>query len=515
MVDLGDLGETNFKLLSEKAGFFVNKAYKDTTGWDYILELPFESGTTASEVHKPAATCKVQVKATKKKKKRLAVKLSNLRRLATDTMPAFYVFIEFDNKDEPENVYVVHLDSTLITKVLERIYKLNSEGFDANNLHKKKMEIRYGEESRLAIVSGVCLKEYLLKCIGNNVLDYIDKKKKHLESTGFETGRRKFTFNLKKGSDVSELINMTLGVEGSVEVENATFYEERFGVKDKNSFVKGPGKLSIFPVSADSEGVILIRGNKLSHGASFPVKLFSTVFNALANESDRSVRIANEFFSIKIFPYSNKMVISFNINYNRPYSLGQLKDFFYALDIILSPGRDFILDIAIDGRPKVRQNLKGVSCDFDYKRDMLLVEAARELCQYFDVVNNITASVSDLDRFENNIQDFNRLLKSGTYVFRASFKSLEIGVDNAEIAISIFSMGAWVGDHYLGGLFSLKGKLTNIEDNEYKIEGGEVKLESPIILEKTHDVTKEDLHEEMMRVAEKYEKDYIVFISES
>lgn len=87
----------------------------------------------------------------------MSIALSNLRRLATAQMPAFFVFIEFDGEPQPKRAFVVHVDDKLIERTLQRIHKIEqSDG--KKDLNKRTLSISYGNDNLLNEASGECLK---------------------------------------------------------------------------------------------------------------------------------------------------------------------------------------------------------------------------------------------------------------------------------------------------------------------------------------------------------------------
>ncbi|MCU4373294.1 hypothetical protein KTH39_15930, partial [Acinetobacter ursingii] len=134
MRDLGQLGESTFAMWCAQVGLVANNSAIDKTGWDYYVEFPISSNITTHELHKSAFECKVQVKATDKQDRKLPVTISNLRRMATLQMPAFYIFLEFDGKNEVQNAFVLHIDNEWIYKILKRVHKI--EQSEKALLHK-------------------------------------------------------------------------------------------------------------------------------------------------------------------------------------------------------------------------------------------------------------------------------------------------------------------------------------------------------------------------------------------
>src|SRR5260221_2300916 len=63
--ELGDAGESNFKLLCSQAKLVCNKSSRDLTGWDFITEFPMTEPRPAVALHqRPTAARHVQVKST-------------------------------------------------------------------------------------------------------------------------------------------------------------------------------------------------------------------------------------------------------------------------------------------------------------------------------------------------------------------------------------------------------------------------------------------------------------------
>lgn len=193
MRDLGLMGESTFSLWCADAGIIPNGSQIDKTGWDYFVEFPFEDLNDPTEIHKAAIECKVQIKATDKKERKLPVSLSNLRRLITAQMPAFFVFIEFDGSDSAKDAFIVHVDNELITKVLKKLHEIEQSD-KTNKFNKRKMTISYGDSHKMEHLNGDCLKEVFISHIGMDISRYISNKIKHLESTGFEDGFAQINF---------------------------------------------------------------------------------------------------------------------------------------------------------------------------------------------------------------------------------------------------------------------------------------------------------------------------------
>ena len=97
----------------------ANKFHEDKTGKDFLVEFPLDAN--AKHIHKAPTTARIQVKSTDDRRRKWQVKVSNLKRLATELGPSFIVFIEFDGKDHPKKAFLVHIDDQWVTKILKRV----------------------------------------------------------------------------------------------------------------------------------------------------------------------------------------------------------------------------------------------------------------------------------------------------------------------------------------------------------------------------------------------------------
>ena len=96
MRDLGAMGENAFSLLCNSVGLIANGSKIDKTGWDFIVEFPenINNGILADMEPAPLE-CRIQVKSTDKKDRKVQINLKNMNRLVKAPMPSFICLIEF------------------------------------------------------------------------------------------------------------------------------------------------------------------------------------------------------------------------------------------------------------------------------------------------------------------------------------------------------------------------------------------------------------------------------------
>ena len=118
---LGAKGESRFQEICEDAGLICNKATRDRTGWDFIVEFQFEAPGEAYSLDNRAVpiSCHVQVKTVlTTSTDRFKVRLSSAERLAKELKPAFICVLKVKGVEFIE-AYLIHI----IDKPLERILK--------------------------------------------------------------------------------------------------------------------------------------------------------------------------------------------------------------------------------------------------------------------------------------------------------------------------------------------------------------------------------------------------------
>lgn len=236
---LGDLGEIALQKWATQAGIAINKANKDKTGWDYILEFPPLADPTAKGVssldQRPSPMkCFIQVKSTDRKPGSWQVSLSNWEYLIKNPLPAFFLVCEFDESDEPQRAYLVHIDKSYIYLVQKRLRKLSAEGITA--IHKKKLNFVYDESNRLIPLHGSTLVNAIRSHAGYDLAEYSKNKSQDVQSVGYEEESFSISVTIdlpdKYSSDPLEfLVNQSLGLIPKLDIKYAEIKDRRFGIE--------------------------------------------------------------------------------------------------------------------------------------------------------------------------------------------------------------------------------------------------------------------------------------------
>jgi hypothetical protein len=227
--DLGRMGESTFALWCSSENLAFNQAKVDKTGWDFFVEWPRTFGTNfPRDMQETPIECRIQVKATDGRSRKWKIKLSNLERLTKALTPVFFCFIEFDGTANAKAAYIVHLDDSLIGKILKKIRQLESENPE-KLLNQVEVNISYGDEHRFDDLSGKGVKEIIENYLIDGMSKYIERKKNWLSTLGFEKGRYRLTFTVDEENH-NNILNASLGAEASVLVSNVKAFHLRFDV---------------------------------------------------------------------------------------------------------------------------------------------------------------------------------------------------------------------------------------------------------------------------------------------
>ncbi len=511
MRDLGLMGESTFSLLCAEVGLIPNGSQIDKTGWDFFVEFPFDSGLSPQEIHKSAYECKVQVKATDKSDRKLSITLSNLRRLITAQMPAFFIFIEFDGKSSAQRAFVVHVDNNLITKVLKRLHQIEQSDQE-NKFHKRTMTIHYDNTNRLDKLNGDCLKNCFLSYIGNNIAEYIANKKSYLESTGYEDGFAQLTFSTEGEENLNALIDMSLGIKNEVEVSKLKSVVTRFGISSTHNSLPDAdsGKISMPDIKPNAEGKIRFREDKFSAKLSFDVKLYISALNAVLPDKLKKMRIEGEFFDLKFNPYTGAANYLFSFGEGIRLEVRKFRDAIRLLNLLGSSGKKVFAELIFDGFPRMELAAGAKEQKFNFSNELKALDCAIKLITEFDMTDFIDISFDEISKYGTYICQMHHALNSAPNSFKIEFGIEGSGYDSEKETACVFLITTAIGSHTFGTVFVLIGHVESIDDERYRLIPNDMVIEKRMISERDESIPDEDLNFLIEEIEHKYEGEYSV-----
>ncbi|QWV17018.1 hypothetical protein [Stutzerimonas zhaodongensis] len=512
MRDLGLLGESVFSAWCADAGLIPNgSSVVDKTGWDFYVEFPFASSSNPLDLHKGPCECKVQVKSTDNRKRSLQIKLSNLRRLATAQMPAFFLFLEFDGGSNAERAYLVHVGDDLIAKTLKRIRELG-EGVALN---KKTMVIKYGDAELLPKANGHALKERILEYVGGDLAKYVSDKAGFLSSAGFEDGFGEMRFTTEGEQNLQDLIDVSIGAKGSVPVSSLRGVYTRFGIEDDNPFLNvKDGRMEMPDLSPTAVGVIRFKEDVFSVGVSFPARLYVSPFNSCVPQEMARARVESDFFDIRLSPYTGAATYNFFFGEGASAALKQFRDLLILLGLIFGSGRKLICEMEFEGYPLLEFTLACSSGEFAYKKELEALESAMRLASIFDLGSDVQISLQELIKYADVIHNMERVLG-----LRGAFR-VEFGVEGDDFDASlpvacVVIVSVPLGGHVLGAVITVKGDVLESDDGRYTLLSTDVEVEKKLVTPRGRDIQKDALRGVLDSVAEKYSSSFSVVMMDA
>ncbi|KQX98313.1 hypothetical protein ASD28_14485 [Massilia sp. Root133] len=510
MRDLGGLGESVFSQWCASAGLTANGSNVDKTGWDFLVEFDYHSKPSLelSTVHEAAFECKVQVKATDKQARKLSIKLSNLKRLVTASMPAFIIFIEFDGKESPQRAFLVHVDEAMSLEILRRLHDAEHSG-ETHLLHKKTMTVKYGESHLLDSPSGVCLKGAMLAHMGPNMSAYVAKKNAHLNAAGFDEGFAQLTISAVGTEQISKLIDMSLGLAVNADISSMVAVKQRFGKKNRIPFVSEENvKLGMPDLKPKLEGFIKFKADKLGPSLTFPAKLYISPFNTMVPESMRRGRIAVEFLDLVFNPFANESTYTFSFD-DKSLSLPILRDGLKLMKLLSIPGQTIFSELIVNHTPAMQFQIASPGTPFRLSSELEAVEAGANILSLLDISSSIMMSLAQASRNASRLIEMDNVLRAEANQFK-----LDIPLDNAPIpngkrlaCLSFFSTP--IGDINVGVFVTMIGRPLPT-DSGYTLLSEEKNIERVVIQERGEKIDSSELVSAAIAIEQKYAAEYEV-----
>ena len=511
MRDLGQLGESTFAMWCAQVGLIANSSAIDKTGWDYYVEFPISKNISANELHKSSFECKVQIKATDKQHRKLSITISNLRRLATAQIPSFYIFLEFDRKNEVQSAFVVHVDNELIYKILRRVHEIEQSDTD-KNLHKKTMTLHYSEKNKLNKLDGESLQAILSKHIGHDYSEYITNKSQFLKKCGFENGYGKVTFSIEGEHGVQRMIDLSLGLMEEVNVENLISIDQRFGILAKKpSLVLPNAKLSIANKNV-KRGNIRFKEDNLSNGLAFDISFYNALFNFNDFRKLSKFRIVGDFFDMTCEPYANKVHYNFILDENKRFEIRKLKDAITLINLISIEGQKVLIELKIENLEMLEFNLTSKFVKRELSIFDELLEKVLQICLHIKCYEEISISLKELYYCKQEIEQFHTLItKSNKCDFRVEFEVNHKHKFEFDSAASISVIVCRLGSYAIGAIITVFGESEEISINKFRINGVDLLIEKTFLYTLGNKNLNDDILKSIKNISSKYVDKYDIF----
>ncbi|MEY8213342.1 MAG: hypothetical protein RPR97_02540 [Colwellia sp.] len=510
MRDLGVMGESVFSLWCADAGLVANDSGIDKTGWDFFVEFPIEGSCEPDEIHNSALECKVQVKATDKKDRKLQITLSNLRRLITVQMPAFLIFIEFDGMSNAQRAFVVHIDNNIISKVLKKIHKIEQSN-KPNNFNKRSMVVHYNDSHELKFLNGEFLKRKLLYHCGENMAAYAVRKNNHLETTGYEDGFADLSFTTDSKEGIRKLIDISIGSDESLNVISFSSTKKRFGIPCSQPYIESKECIISMPgIKPSRVGFAEIKESKFSSPLIFRIELYASNLNSMVPEELRKFKIDGDLFSIVFNPYTGEANYLFRYGDEKRIEILEYRNILKLACILISSGKNIILELKFGNDDNVKSKLDCGKEEFEFTKELGALNAAVNLISKFELTGNVDATFHEISYHAVGICQLEKIFNASPNEFTVEFDVDGDGFDSKKKCACLFFSKATIGNYTLGLIFSAMGNITTIKNGQFQLDTESINIEEKIVCENNEIISSDEINEILYACEDKYKDNYSV-----
>jgi len=472
MRDWGGMGESTFRFWCDSVGLIANCSDIDKTGWDFNVEFPWAKELSMpSDMEPSPIECKVQVKATDKKDKKIQISVTNLKRLSLSPLPSFICFIEFDGKNEAQSAYLVHIGKNIISKTLKRVREVEEKG-ELKKLHKKKITIHYGEDEVLSAANGESLKTKIVNHLSEGIEAYVNKKNNLVKTLGFENGAGQIKVTLSGKDPIEDFLDLTLGIKSDIEIDKFVGHHVRFGITSKVPIFDGKkGKLSLTG-GQQIPTVVKFKEFKFSPGLIFSATLFNSPLNAMVPEKYMKLRLVSDFFEIVLNPYKGTANFTFSLEPLIDKSLKAYREFFALMTLFNKSGNELIFEVCPTNYPSFESRIRIIDNVSDLSWGYQTFEYATEICKKLDIdPASIEITLEQLFDHQESIEKMYRILTSRATDVKVEFSitSEKKPTFNTETVVLIFFSKTYLGNTCCGIFIGFSGVITPLIEDRFTL----------------------------------------------
>ncbi|NMP29009.1 hypothetical protein GW590_19310 [Rahnella sp. SAP-1] len=506
MRDIGTMGENLFSMLCASAGLAANRSEIDRNGWDFFVEFPLEMHNSANpDSLMSPIECKVQVKSTDGNSKNKQIPISNLMRLIKTPGASFLFFVEYNGFNDAQNLYLVHLDEDLISKILKRTRELSI--INTNNaFNKNKITIPYDHKNIIEPKSGSALKKLIEKYLPNGQEEYVKKKQKFINSVGYENGGFRMEFIASSNEQIQSLINSSLGINSPTKVSNALTKRVRFGMENPAPELSSHSAIINFEnVAPYSEGSIIIREVKYSSPMRFKCKLFNSPLNSFIKKENIKVRILGDFFDFLISLYTGEVTCKFEIK-NTMQNIYDLYRSIKLIELFTSKSTDITMRFDFPNFPKTEFEVTCGGGSFIYENEMHMIDHVINIANYFNIDKELSISLHDIQLHQSEINSFLKIIEADESNLRVNFRTVQCEISPEKEICCLFNASVMLGDFIVLIVFVVTGMAEKMADGRYNLKTSEKTTERKIILTRDDKFFEIDLDVVKDEIANKYIK---------
>lgn len=405
---IGNIGESAIISLCHSVGIVATKPSEDIHGWDLYLEFPKKVDTSLPNDSQPSAIkAKVQVKTTTSRKRKISINVSALEHLVNVHMPAFICFIELkENSNEIKNMYLVHIDEEITSKVLKSIRECE---LNNKKINKTTITIHYKNEHKLASNTGDCIQEKIKSYIPNGMKSYISEKNNILEKVGFDERPHKLTIQFQ-GIPISDIEDISLGLkDGELECSITDSTQKRFDIElpDKKLSKSDKVKISVEPQYLGEATVSFKASTYAIPSLEYKFNVYQSVFG-----TGSKFLFKNDYMKLVYDLKTTEQTFSTDLT-NKAYKLNEIHQALQLYNFAYQSKDDpLIMEIKTEiSNEPLRTNVhfgdlsEDINLNYFYLTDALI-----NILRYLNLADTIEITLKELLSQESRIKLFYALL---------------------------------------------------------------------------------------------------------
>ncbi|MCL5521156.1 hypothetical protein M5Y73_23350 [Citrobacter cronae] len=521
--DLGSMGETLFMQLCATVGLICNSSSKDSAGWDFIVDFPTQFATHPM-IDKSASPieCKVQVKATDGSSKKVQITLSNMMRLCRSKLPAFFFFIEYNGENNPQAVYIRHVDKNIIFNTLKRARE-NSVAKNKKQLNKINLTVTFNDSHKLAKITGENLKKTIESYLPEGMEVYTENKINDLKKLGYENGGYSLTFQTKENLEYADLIEASLGWRDKAKISNIKCFDNRFDISiPLEEMSSTEAELSFGFESFERDATLKVTNVSSRKSIRIQCKIYTSPLSINAPDEHVKVRLKSSYFDILFSLKTGILTYRFDSSDNT-LNLFEIRDNLTLMLWVYE--QEDILELELNIPTQPESLTLSTNINKDAKQDISLienciqalttVENAIAISNQLGIEAQIKTTINDLTRYSERTNIIGDLFRKPNEIpaIKLAFKEKIESPPEKINACCLIVLSTKLGDFKLYVITTITGKGVYYE-NEYLLSNPHINIED---IEDCY--YKENITERLIKktdlIAAKYtnENDDITFIN--
>lgn len=482
--NLAQMGESAFMYLCNTVNIVATTPKEDKYGWDYFLEFPNDSTSNLpSDSQESAIECKVQIKATDINDGKCQIKLSAMLRLVKAQMPTFVCFINFNKLNDIQELFLVHIDEVIISKVLKRVREIESKN---KKINRSKITLHYNNTHQVLDISGLSLLNKIKEYIPNGMNKYIKKKNNLVSNIGFSKQPIGFKMIFPKGTTKNNLIDMSLGLK---ELENVTISEisqTRFNIElpfNNHPFMDSKNTIVSITPQSIKKVVLLIKKSKYATPLEYTLDLYTSPFNKLVNSKGSKLIFKNELITFTLDFITNDHKFIFNLTNENIYDLNELLNLLKLVNLSHTHNNKALMfELKADHMPDIKLDFS-----LNATSDIWMLECYNTCNQLFkinntlELINNNKITIKELEENISTIETLYAFLFAEADSMELKLSLDEKVEENKKIAILIPST-IFINNTLIGILIIFISNVNKLENNKYSVVSFEKRIYETIIM---------------------------------